>query len=293
MRTIPPKLHAFAHSVIDKAPAYNLFLFRAYNKTLQYAAPFEAKTYFGARMICDPHDLIDSCILHYGIWEPTISRTIVRILQDGDIAVDVGANIGYDTLLASTAVGDAGAVVAIEASPSIFGILSQNLALNRVTNVRAVNKAVSDRRHELPIYAGPKGNRGQTTTVQSRNLRFEANTEALPLDEILTADEIARVKLIKIDIEGGELPVMTRFIETVGLYPDFVKILVEVSPAPEWQAVFDRMLGLGFGAYALENSYDRTWYIKNRDKAYPAKRIESLPDTQTDILFSRDAVALN
>ena len=94
------------------------FAFRAYNKALRILRPEHlATTYFGARIYCDPRDLIQRMILHFGVWEPDVSRVIEQSLAPGDVFVDIGANIGYDTLLASSCVGPTGRVVSIEASP--------------------------------------------------------------------------------------------------------------------------------------------------------------------------------
>lgn len=72
-------------------------------------------------------------------------------LKPGDVFVDVGANIGYFSLLASKLVGPGGRVVAIEASPEVFDLLRRNLELNKAHNVRAVNVAISDREGSLQL----------------------------------------------------------------------------------------------------------------------------------------------
>src|SRR5678815_1717828 len=99
--------HAAIVGLIRRVPLpLGLLMFRAYNKVLQTLSPsYRARTYFGARMACDPHDLIQGMILYFGVWEPDVSRVIERTLSPGDVFVDVGANIGYDTLLASSRVG--------------------------------------------------------------------------------------------------------------------------------------------------------------------------------------------
>jgi hypothetical protein len=62
--------------------------------------PYRVKTYFGATMVCDPKDFVQHTVLHFGVWEPNTSAVIERLLTPGDVCVDVGANVGYDTLLA-------------------------------------------------------------------------------------------------------------------------------------------------------------------------------------------------
>jgi FkbM family methyltransferase len=143
-------------------------------------------------------------------------------LSPGDICVDIDANVGYDTLLASHLVGPHGSVIAIEASPSIFDLLSRNIGENDARNIRLVQKAVSARDVKLVCWSAKQSNnRGLTTTLASATYEIEATVDALPLDQILTVEERSRLLPIKLDIEGGEVPVMRRFLDTLELYPDF------------------------------------------------------------------------
>jgi FkbM family methyltransferase len=209
-------------------------------------------------------------------------------LSPGDICVDIDANVGYDTLLASHLVGPHGSVIAIEASPSIFDLLSRNIGENDARNIRLVQKAVSARDVKLVCWSAKQSNnRGLTTTLASATYEIEATVDALPLDQILTVEERSRLLPIKLDIEGGEVPVMRRFLDTLELYPDFVTLIVEAAPTDEWPDIFQRMRSAGFSAYFIENSYCRQWYIKQRHKLTPLQPLDSVPKCQSDILFTR------
>ena len=248
-----------------------------------------ATAYFGADFACNLDDLIQRYIFYFGMWEPMISHVTQQLLRPGDVYVDVGANIGYDSLLASHCVGEGGKVVSIEASPGIFSLLADNVARNSAGNIRLVHAAVSDRGGTLPIYAGRHKNIGQTTTIAARGLAYAGVVNALPLDEILSPEERARVRLIKIDIEGGELPVLNRFIDTLSNYPDEVALLVEASvqsDPQEWSRIFSRFREAGFRAYGVENSYDVRWYLRYR-RATPVVLLDTVPDRQSDILWIR------
>jgi FkbM family methyltransferase len=250
--------------------------------------PYRAKTYFGSSMLCDPRDFTQHIILHFGVWEPNTSAVIERILSLGDVCVDIGANVGYDTLLASKLVGSQGTVIAIEASPSIFNLLSRNVRENGGTgNIRLVQKAVSNAPGVLNLYSGPPGNRGQTTTIAGRDFQFETTVEAAALDQILTAEERSRLRLIKMDIEGAETPVMARLLDTLDLYPNLLYLIVEVSFSEQSCDIFHRMRAAGFSTYLIENSYNRDWYIKGRHQLTPLLSVDDLPRAQSDILFAR------
>ncbi len=265
--------------------------FRAYNKFMRTLGPEHvAATYFGARIHCNPSDLIQRMVLYFGVWEPDVSRVIQQNLQGGDVFVDIGANIGYDTLLASTRVGTAGRVVAIEASPRTFALLQRNLALNpAATNVRAVNVAVSDRPGRLDLYEQDEGNIGAATTLASRGGSLMASVDALPLDEILTAEEVQKLRLVKMDVEGAEPPILRHLLDRLASYPPTMDIVVEASPEDDpaaWRDVFERLRAAGFSAWAIENDYELEWYLRWRRPA-ALQRVDALPERQQDLLFTR------
>lgn len=265
--------------------------FRAYNKALRILGPEHlATTYFGARLHCNPQDLIQRMILYFGVWEPDVSRVIEQNLTAGDVFVDIGANIGYDTLLASSRVGATGKVVSIEASPRTFALLQRNLAANpSSSNVRAVNAAVSDRPGTLDLYEINEGNIGAATTLASRGGTLMASVEALPLAEILKPDELSRLRLIKMDVEGAEPPILRHLLEQLSRYPATMDIVVEASPDDDleaWRDVFGRMRAAGFTAWAIENDYELEWYLRWRRPA-TLQRVEAMPTRQQDLLFTR------
>ena len=151
----------------------------------------EAQSADGDWYACHLPDLIQTYIYLFGAWEPDIAVFMRSRLQAGDVFVDVGANIGYDTMLAARPVGDAGRVVAIEAAPAVFDRLLETLRLNgSPTNVRTISKAVSASRGVLAVYAGPQHNIGLTTTVRRGNMPRIAEVEAMPLGDLLLPDEL-------------------------------------------------------------------------------------------------------
>jgi FkbM family methyltransferase len=249
-----------------------------------------ARTYFGARIQCSPNDLIQRMILHFGVWEPDVSRVIERSLGAGDVFVDVGANIGYHSLLALSRVRPGGRVVAIEASPRTFALLQANLALNPdSSDVRAVNAAVSDRPGRLDLYEVVAGNIGAATTLASRGGTRLETVDALPLERILEPDEIIRLRLIKIDVEGAEPPILRHMLTNIASFPSTMEIVVEASPVEDleaWRDVFGGFRAAGFTAWEIANDYSLEWYLRWR-KPTALKRLDALPGRQHDLLFTR------
>ena len=88
----------------------------------------------GVVMELDSRDIVASTILLHGIWEPEITR-VVESLQEGAVFIDVGAHVGYYSLLASTRVGATGRVVSVEPNPSTVERLRRNIRLSSAVNV--------------------------------------------------------------------------------------------------------------------------------------------------------------
>ncbi|MDH2406107.1 FkbM family methyltransferase [Bradyrhizobium sp. SSUT18] len=268
----------------EREQAFDLY----YRLVRRISPRFTGRTYFGAAINCRIEDHIMKRIFFFNVWEPYNSRLIQSVLRPGDTFVDVGANVGYDSLLGSKLIGPEGRVIAIEAARSIFEQLGDNLARNGVANVRLVKVAVSDKPGELTLFGGDRGNQGRTSPIQRDNLVPVETVPTKPLDDILTDDERASVRLIKIDIEGGELPVLERLVDTLHLYGPSMSLLVEMSEDASGRSrvVFDKLLAAGFSAYQVENDYSLSSYLRSQPRKTPLK-ITSLPKSQTDIFFER------
>lgn len=246
---------------------------------------FQCRTIFGSIMNGNTKDLIQSYLYYFGVWEPHTTRWIEKTLKEGDVFIDVGANIGYYSLLASKLVGSSGSVVAIEAAPWIHALAVAHLKLNGCTNVRAVSVAASAKRGRLRVYPGPEENLGNTTTVPRDGESVEV--DALPLSDILTEREISAARIVKIDVEGAERDVMQGLIPILArLRPD-AEILIEIAgPASE---IFDAMRSHGYLAYSMRNDYTARDYLVKSANASPARLPDDVSAAEGDVLFSRAA----
>lgn len=126
---------------------------------------FLATTVFGAKMSLDTRDIIQRYLYIFGIWEPNITHWMRRRLKPGDVLLDIGANVGYYTLLGARLVGSAGRVVAFEPSPTIRASLLRNIELNELDNVEVQGYAVSSERGSIPFYMGPAESVGMASTI--------------------------------------------------------------------------------------------------------------------------------
>jgi FkbM family methyltransferase len=254
-----------------------------------------ARTQFGYEMYCGTEDIIQRYIYLFGAWEPHLSAWIQDRLRPGDTFVDVGANVGYYTLLAASCVGPQGHTVAIEASPSIFGLLSDNVQRNEIgARVRSVNVAASDEAGTVTVYRGPNDNIGLTTTVPHEDFNIEATIPAMSLRDILTDEEMSSARLIKIDVEGLEGPVVRGLLPGLPSCREDLELVLEVNgmPTSEGELVSDiveQLRGYGFNVYEIPNPYWPASYVEAMDKPQRPQRIygDIDPDESADLVFSR------
>ncbi len=158
---------------------------------------------YGTMMYPRRDRYIGRSFTEYGEYSEGEVELFRQCLQLGDVALDIGANLGAHTLALAQIVGPGGAVFAFEPQRVLFQILCGNVALNEIPNV-----------HALPVALGRAAGRAK---VPALDYRVAGNfggvslagadgedVPVLPLDQL----EVTRVKLIKIDVEGMELDVL-------------------------------------------------------------------------------------
>jgi FkbM family methyltransferase len=135
--------------------------------------------------------------------EGDVEEFVKQHLKEGSIFVDVGANIGYYTIIASKLLGSKGKVYAVEPVPSTATILKINIKLNGCNNVIVIEGAAWSTKGRL-ILRIPGTNYGYASAVRLGSKSI--SVKAIPLDEVLGSVEY--VDLIKIDVEGAEYEVL-------------------------------------------------------------------------------------
>lgn len=158
------------------------------------------------KMFVDTRDVgLSSHLMLDGYWEMWLSEVMVQVLRKGMIAADVGANLGYFTLLMASRVGPGGAVHAFEPNPPIADRLSKSIDVNGFTSWVTLHRDPLGREDGLEVrLAVPEGEPKNAHVVPGAELaggvplrtrRFDSHPELLEAD------------VIKIDVEGAELDV--------------------------------------------------------------------------------------
>jgi len=126
---------------------------------------------------------------------------IASLLRTGDHVIDIGANIGSIACLAATAVGSDGSVVAVEAHPRTAKILRQNIELNGLQNVTVIETAAAEQPGTVRFLSRSADDRNSVTEDAGAIEVRADRIDSLPLMQ-------ERYRLLKIDIEGYELPAL-------------------------------------------------------------------------------------
>ena len=189
----------------------------------------------GYRMRIRPHgDPLEMTLYMNGTYEPATLAAFDLILREGDIAVDVGANLGLMTLHAAKAVGITGRVIAIEAHPRTFVRLRHNIDQNSFFNITCVNLAAGSAEMERQIFEVPSMNIGRASLIPpAEDHRVGGITTVKSLDRILAEAGVTAPRLIKIDVEGFEAEVIKGATQTLGTLPIICMELVTSIPGEQ------------------------------------------------------------
>jgi FkbM family methyltransferase len=167
---------------------------------------------WGLDVIADPTKTIGRCICTTGIYDLAVSEVIARLAQPGETVIDVGANVGYMTLLARVVVSPRGRVIAFEPHPELYRVALDNVALSErhaaAAPVELHNLALADRTGTAELAVPEEFNRNDG--IARLNWQRSGDSRAISVD-VATIDSMVGsepVGLLKLDVEGHELSVL-------------------------------------------------------------------------------------
>lgn len=150
-------------------------------------------------------DNVSEKIAPNGIYEPEIANLLLQILKPGMTFLDVGAHVGFFSILAARLVGSTGKVHAFEADPWTHDMLLENVVRNGLTQVVTNRLAVSDTVGHVTLHFALSDNVGANSIAPVEGSVRDAGTiPAVTLDAYLSERGVSEVDLIKADIEGAE-----------------------------------------------------------------------------------------
>jgi FkbM family methyltransferase len=164
----------------------------------------------GLKMQLDPQEWLQVDLLAGRSFEPLTTRLFKTVLGEGDTCIDVGAHVGFHTLMAARAVGGTGRVIAVDPQPYTCERLITNARLNALTNILVVCAAAgaSDGFVVLPTQRPSDKARLSLVGPGVSDDRTSFEVALVRLDALAERHQISGVRLLKIDVEGYESEVL-------------------------------------------------------------------------------------
>jgi len=216
----------------------------------------------GLRLVWNPEDVrtVPNILLNHGEYEADESDALARIARDCRVVIDVGANVGWYSLhLARTLAASGGRVFAMEPVPDTFAILTRNIALNGLEGVIVATNAGFGSEARMISFFVPAFT-GSVAASQRQLFPTEQNREIIcrvvTLDDFVDEQRIARVDLIKADVEGAEIDVLRGARRTIARDRPilFLEMLRKWAAAYGYHPndIIDLLREYGYGCYTLK-----------------------------------------
>jgi FkbM family methyltransferase len=221
----------------------------------------------GAAIVLNQKDAVVSGAITFGVYERAETAFFCAVCQPGMTFLDIGANIGYYTALASGRIGEQGRIIALEPDPENFRYLQQNVVANGAHNAVCIQKAAAGENGILRLYAN-RENRGDNRLYANDLCDSSYEVEVATVDAVLEDCGVDRVDLVKIDVQGFEGHVLRGMRQTIQRSDNLI-LLTEFWPfglrsagtAPE-----DLLVGLEEGGLLLYELTEKDRLVRLTDK---------------------------
>lgn len=174
------------------------------NNILKRLIPKETEIEKGIILGLDQSDPVASGAIALHVYERYETELFRSKIKKGMVIVDIGANLGYYSAIASKHTGENGLVIAFEPEPNFFKLLSRNINRNKLENVKLFEMAIADKTAEADLFLSDE-NKGHNSLIRSDELKTSARVKTTTLDEFLSSQKITKTDIIKMDIEGAEI----------------------------------------------------------------------------------------
>ncbi|MGZ3710862.1 MAG: FkbM family methyltransferase, partial [Bdellovibrionota bacterium] len=175
----------------------------------------------GLVMECDLRDHIQQQIYFFGAYEPVEINLLLSLIQPGSTIVDAGANIGFYSLMMAQKAGPSGEVHAFEPIPETFALLTRHVSLNKnIGKIHANRLALWNKTETLQFNLGEQHehNCGGYSAASGEKGGRMVSCNAVTLSEYFRAAGLARLDVLKMDIEGAELSALEGALELIGRF---------------------------------------------------------------------------
>jgi FkbM family methyltransferase len=178
----------------------------------------------GFKFLAEPTSLIGWHVLYFGVYDYENERLLRSLLRPGGVVLDVGANVGWDTLTMASLVGPSGRVVAFEPNPNVRDRLVANIARNSLAQVTVLPLALADRAGSVHFHtplatevgAGDGHIASTSDGADQSDYMIEVKTETL--DRLWPELHLDRLDLMMVDAEGWDWNVLKGAEATLAKY---------------------------------------------------------------------------
>ena len=162
-------------------------------------------------------------------YEKQTTELFERIVKPGMIVFDVGAHVGYYTLLAARQIGETGEVHAFEPEPSNYNLLTQNVEFNNYQNVECVNKVVSKDTGSTELFLTSLDNGRYSIYNHGLPKKRSVLAQSISLDDYVSDKNLTKIDLIKVDVEGAETDVLNGAVKLLNSL-NVRNVIIEFNP---------------------------------------------------------------
>jgi FkbM family methyltransferase len=183
----------------------------------------------GNKLYVDSRDTgVTPFLLEWGLYEKFETELFKKLIKKRMVVVDIGANIGYYTLLAARFVGEEGKVFAFEPDPYNYSLLCRNIEVNGYRNVIPVRKAVFSKSGKMKLFLDKSNLGGHSLSEANVNKVDSIMTEVTSLDDYFKNTDY-KIDVIKMDVQGSEMGVLEGMTNVIN-QNDNLKIITEFWP---------------------------------------------------------------
>jgi FkbM family methyltransferase len=195
-----------------------------------------------------------------GTYELPLQKAFAAYVQPGNVFYDIGANIGFFTVLAAQLVGKSGQVYAFEPVPENAERVRYNAKLNQFKNVTVFQKAVSANKGEGNLLlAHHSGGATLSTVGTPPDLRGSMQVELVCVDDLVAQKKMKPPTAVKVDVEGAEIEVLKGMLKTIDQYKPIIFYEVDDGNKESFQQKSDALESfireLGYKIIHLEDAY--------------------------------------
>lgn len=172
---------------------------------------------------------VSKAIADNGIWEPFETKLLLKLIERKQCFVDVGANLGYYSLIASPVMGCSASIFAFEPEPKNFTVFEKNIIDNQLNNIVAVNAGLGEKDESLKMFLSDD-NYGDHQIYDAGLDRNSIDIDIVSGDRFLKEKGISRIDVIKMDTQGAEQFVVNGLEETLRNSLPNLSMIIEFWP---------------------------------------------------------------